>query len=849
MRIRKQSFLVHLNRLFCNLSSIPVIGLFCVLVYGVSSPQALATPVRIASEGSPRLSVVVSPQSSEEVQTLAAELVDGLNKITGARFQLEKSHDFKQGIVIGTDVEWPGVLPLPEASLAPSLCREDYLLKTESGTLWLIGRTEIGAQNAIWDFFYRIGFRQFLPGPHWEIWPVNPDLVVEFNDFEKPDYFSRNLSAGSHLAWEEIRDEVQVWKVRNRLVSGFMLRTGHAYGDIVRRNRECFTEHPEWLYGEGGLAKLDPSRVEVLDIATEYALQQLAGNKDQDSISMDPSDGGNWRPDSPLGNPSNQAVTLANHVAQAIQESFPGAKVGMYAYNEHSLAPDIVVDPNVIISVATAFIQGGHSPESLIADWRAKGAEIGIREYLGTSIWNKALPGQARASDLSYIASSIPIFYQLGARYYRTDASDAWGPYGISYYLTSRLLWDTGETEHLTTILDDFFSRAFGEASGEMREFYERYLFASGRPLLSEDLVGRMYRTLKRALTKTKNSEVVSRIEDLVLYTRYVEFMLTYESVSLEEKKDLFPELARFAYLTRHSGMVDYPTVFRILGERGLRMSRQDIASLIDSFRDEAPLSREVVRGWMAEGIARHQIHDFEPVAFSRRLQPYQPASVALEEEDADYGLVIRQRGTGSLYLYSERAESTFRFRVSGGHLYGNRGPVKLALYADAHALVDVPIWTRDIPEDKTIHEIQIETPYTGLHRLDISDGDDRTEISWPVGQYAVFPVSMQEQAAVTNAEPFVFYLPEGARTVSGYSSSTLGRIWSEAGEVMYEFSATEGPGYFSVAVPEIAGGQIWKISGFRNREQKLLLTVPPFIARSASELLVPQETQTGKEP
>jgi hypothetical protein len=51
----------------------------------------------------------------------------------------------------------------------------------------------------------------------------------------------------------------------------------------------------------------------------------------------------------PLGSPSDQAVTLANHVAQAVRAAYPGRKVGMNAYNEHSPRRDFDVDPDVVV--------------------------------------------------------------------------------------------------------------------------------------------------------------------------------------------------------------------------------------------------------------------------------------------------------------------------------------------------------------------------------------------------------------------------------------------------------------------------------------------------------------------
>ena len=62
------------------------------------------------------------------------------------------------------------------------------------------------------------------------------------------------------------------------------------------------------------------------------------------------------------------------------------------------------------------------------------------------------------------MAASIRDFYNKGARFYDCESGDAWGPYGLGYYVASRVMWDIKEADRVDAIVDDFLTRAFGPA-------------------------------------------------------------------------------------------------------------------------------------------------------------------------------------------------------------------------------------------------------------------------------------------------------------------------------------------------------------------------------------------------
>lgn len=115
-----------------------------------------------------------------------------------------------------------------------------------------------------------------------------------------------------------------------------------------------------------------------------------------------------------LGSVTDQALTLANEVAEAVNKKYPGKLVGLYAYNYHSPPPSIRANPNVVISVATAFIKGGQSLDDIITGWAEKGATLGIREYYSVNTWDRDQPGAARGGNLDYLQRTIPAFHAKG---------------------------------------------------------------------------------------------------------------------------------------------------------------------------------------------------------------------------------------------------------------------------------------------------------------------------------------------------------------------------------------------------------------------------------------------------
>ena len=216
--------------------------------------HAIAEPVRLAGEGRARLPIVVGEKASASTKATAAELARLLGKISGAEFAV-KTGDGSGGIVVGTAADF-AKLPFPAEFGSGPFEREDYVLRSQPGALFLIGASEVAVSHAAWDLLHRLGYRQFFPGETWEVVPETRELAIEVNVRESPSFFARRIWYNWGL-WGYNEEPYRQWCARNRAVQGFQLNSGHAYDAIIAQNRAEFEKHPEWLAQVGGKREPD----------------------------------------------------------------------------------------------------------------------------------------------------------------------------------------------------------------------------------------------------------------------------------------------------------------------------------------------------------------------------------------------------------------------------------------------------------------------------------------------------------------------------------------------------------------------------------------------------------------
>jgi hypothetical protein len=806
-----------------------------------SAHDALAT--ELARDKQAQLPIVISESASAKVKTSAAELSELLKKISGAEFQIETGAG-RRGIVLGRAADFEQ-LPFSQTFEGGAFHREDYVLRSDANGLYLLGSSDLAVSHAVWDLLHRLGYRQFFPGPTWEVIPSESNLTVDINVSETPDFYSRRIWY-NWGTWGYNDLPYQQWCQRNRATQGFRLNSGHAYGNILSANAEQFAAHPEYfaqIDGQrrtaGGDLKFCISNPDLRKLVVEHAVSTCKANPTLDSVSMDPSDGGNWCTCDAclkMGSVSDRVLTLANDVARAINQLGLGDKyVGMYAYNEHSPPPSVQADPHVIVSVTTAFLRGGFSFDQIMNGWKERGATMGVYDYLSVVAWDWNLPRGAKGGNLSAIAAALPRFHQQGARFYDAESGDCWGPCGLGYYLASRVMWNIGDAAKTDSIVDDFLDKAFSTAKEPMREFYRLInQDESRRPPV--DMIGRMYRALDEARRATTDSAVQARIDDLILYTRYAELYYAFSSGGVPVEQPI-----RHAYRMRKTMMVHtYGLWSRLVSQQ---------AALTDGhpWKSDEPFSSAELAKILADGIANNIPVDpgFAGVAYSDQLVPAKLLQLPKVPAGSWPAMPQDQQ---RFYVWLEPNTPTLNLKVRVDRRWANRMP-KLSLFSPQAVDIKAVAETEDYKPDGQVRELSLVTQYDGLHRIETVDGGDHTYIEFP----ADMPVTLEsgiETGGVTSqfrgAWSLYFYVPKGTKSVGGWASRIAnwaprisGKVLDGTGKEVFDFG-TAAEGWFQIPVAAGQDGKLWKFDN--SQGQRLLMTVPPYLARTAEELMLPVE-------
>ncbi len=811
----------------------------------------MGRPVAIAEKGVVKLPVIVGSQASPSIRESAETLVAMLSRMTGGEGTPPRDGDGRTGLVVGRPQDFTA-LPFEIDFAEGPFEREKYLLRSGPDGLWLLGATDLAVQHAVWDLLYRLGYRQYFPGEVWECVPRKPDLQLAVDRVENPDFYSRRIWYNWGMRWGYNVQPYRDWCARNRMAQGFKLNSGHAYGGIRGANRQAFNEHPEYyalVEGErrdrGGNSKFCIANPGLRQLVVEHACRVFEQHPERDSISMDPSDGGGWcecEDCVAMGSVSDRVLTLANEVAEAINQMGLGPKyVGMYAYNQHSPPPSINVHPKVIVSVATSFLRGGYTLDQIIEGWRERGATLGIYDYFSVIAWDWNLPRRARAARPTYIRDSLLKFHANGARFHDAESGDAWGPYGLGYYIASRLLWDLDESKRMDELIEEFIRTAFDSAADPMRDFY-RLLTVDTARRSNVDLVARMYRHLNRAYALAAEvPEVLRRLDDLVKYTRYVELYDRFAESTGDARIVARDAVVSHAYRMRESMMVhSYGFWARTVKQAAAHQKDHPL-------KDERPIARDEILQWVRDGIERYQPVEmgFESKSFSGNLKPIPTPREASQAPRGNFPQMAQGRQRFHLWL---NEPGVLELPVTVQKVWANR-PHQIELYSPKEvSLEPVAVNTEVRPDGKT-YPVRLTSPYPGLHRLEIRDGGDYTRVEWPEKMPVVIESGADTEGVGNHfrGEWTLFvYVPRGTTTIGGWAARVAnwaprvsGTLIDAAGEVRHDFGES-GNGWFAVAVPEGQDGRFWTFK--KNHGIRQLMTIPPYFASSPREMLLPSE-------
>jgi hypothetical protein len=581
--------------------------------------------VALATGGVAQLPIIIPSGASVDIQNAANYLSTYLTKITGATFSITSGNG-STGIALGTIESYPSSSFSPTFNLTNIAEKQGYEIKSHTNGIYVIGATISGLNYAISDLLNQLGYRHYFPMDIWEVIPNKPDLSFDKHIREIPDYFTRRIFPGFSY-WPEYRESGSNWDKVNKN-GGYELRTSHVYDEIISNNITAFNAHPEYyglVNGVRNSSKMCISNPDLRTLVVNYILGRFAANPSLDSYSMEPSDGPGWCECSSciaIGTPSTRAVFLANTVAAAVRANYTGKKIGMYAYFQHSLPPNINVDQDVVVSVATSdrYLEGAEPVDSVLFQWQNKNAVLGIREYGDVLLWSKHLPGNSNSSNFEYLAGSIKKYYNdYGARYHISQATDGWGASGLGFYLSTKMMWNVNECDKIDSLKEDFFTNSFGAASLTMKNYYD-IIDGTNPRLLSRDMIGRMYRQLDTArVLASADTSILKRIGDMALYTRYSELYLNLTLADAANKQEEYNKLLQLIVDQKSSRMIHSYEVY--LHKRFSPSNGTDPSELSISWSNPTRPSFAQIDSIIQNGIAANSLVTKEEYSYVNQGQ------------------------------------------------------------------------------------------------------------------------------------------------------------------------------------------------------------------------------------
>ncbi len=434
--------------------------------------------------------------------------------------------------------------------------------------------SENGIRNGLYWYLKFLGYKFYFPNEAWYYFPVLSSAYKIIDTTVSPSFTYRRIwyayGTGSAIADRDYR----VWAEAN-LMGGEDVSAGHSYDGIVNRNKSVFLSNPQFFAQQTVAGKIPKNpKFEVgneglVNLVINDALQQINDIFKKtgvlpEMISMDPSDGGGFSTSAAslkIGGPVEQTFYLANKVAKAVKEKYPSIKIGLYAYNEHAAPPEFRLENNIVVLIATAMNQSKYRTDDLIALWKKKGVQIGIRDYYGVMAWDWDMPGRPNGSRLSYV-NKLKDYYKEGLELFSAETNIGWISRGLGQYVASRLLWNANEDPE--QIEKEFYKTMFGNAEKPMTTLYKAWQTTS--TLIPEDReLNKWISLVNNAAALEPDSKVQIRLQQVMHYLHYVYLFKKWRS---ENSKSNLSDLFSYVYRIQDEGSVaSYPLIRRLAND------------------------------------------------------------------------------------------------------------------------------------------------------------------------------------------------------------------------------------------------------------------------------------------
>ncbi len=521
-----------------------------VIVLPAFGVHAEAEEIVLAQDGVAALPIVASEGSGP-----AEDLANYLSRMSGAEFaRLPKSEG--AALFVGTFADFPR----SRIGLGEQLGAEEFVIRSDGGSLYLIGGGEQGVSHAVFTLLGELGCRWYFPGETWEEIPRRTTIKGVWDIRDKPDFaLGRRIWYGFG-AYAKNKADWENWNQHNRMGGPEELQIGHTWAGL--NPAKDFDEHPDWFAlvdGRRSPEKPCYSHPEVIATMIDYARAAAASGRK--CISLSAPDGLGFcecekcrsvfhgaeptrehgtlfaeRPDGVTVNITSETFFGAvNRVAAEIGKDHPGVTLACYAYSAYSHPPSFDLHPNIYVQTTTAYRRTLLDLKEQLSQFGAKAKKLGIREYYSVFQWDWDWPEPGKMAPET-LRDDLRFFRDNGVGAVNAEASDNWAARGLGYYLAARLMWDVDAAP--APLLEDFYTGAFGPASKAMERYFVRWYGSSAAvsdrerlPAQAKAFDGKInlsalsdaFRDLDSAAKATaEGTKHRARVDDLRCYLHYL---------------------------------------------------------------------------------------------------------------------------------------------------------------------------------------------------------------------------------------------------------------------------------------------------------------------------------------
>ncbi len=816
--------------------------------------------------------VTISPNASAEIRKTAAYVAQTLGKMSGRQIAVTEGTEAK-GIVIGTLDQFPdakvterlapfgGLKYVEEFPVATDVdadgrrrwaAVEAFAIRTDAGSVRLLGRSDAAAQRAAARFLELLGARRFTPSPVWEVVPKRAEIRFDAEEEQSPDFHVRAIEWGfgpnpQPKAPEGEFNTLQSWKFMNRLGGAFTPRTHHMYftarSDETRKaeidaNKDRYYALLNGSRKAPGMFCLSQPRMrELIGEATLASFNTKAGDRYLMS-SAEPPDGGFWcqcEACAAMGSRSTRAFLVANEVAVKAEKWRPGAAlIGINAYNMHVDPPDIPIEPNVFTLLATKMDLGRLAMDDLLEIWPKKMKEVGLYDYFSTFVWGQ---DRVRGGLNSYVPAANPLgltkqlrgYYHHGFRSLLSESVPNFALYGPGYYVASRVMWNIKADPN--ALLSDYYEKAFGPAANQIRGFYETFVDNTAPRSLHQNTFARVVALLDEAdAAANGNPEVQARIAHLKSYM-IGEYFQYHSNNHLKDKEKRKPWMFRM-FAHTHQTRFDWVNHSRAWVQIAQKSDKNfDEPTWVTNYKTPAPwqekdsLSSEDLAALWQEAKDFWKPVPAEEKTFSDRLKivnrpdtEVAPQPVALAADGIGYFFNPDGRPLKFQLTFAKPGEDSIAsvrvYDAAGNELFRHRE--ELTKGGEAKSM-----------------DMEVKVPAPGEYTLTVKKGGYAKVLSTPG-----LPFFHRRLNFTIFTPNNYFYVPADVETIDCYIHDKATKVRPLGGSpIVVEPNESR---ITRIEVPEEHRGKVWSTTC----SDMVFLNIPNIIFYNPAEILVPEEVK-----